>query len=288
MNKSIYLLTALLFLFNIACTGQQKHDNSDQATQIEVIKSEDEIIFDDFIHSIKDVPKDEFFLHTANYFLGKPYVGGTLEINETEQLVVNLREFDCVTFVESCMALTTTVLSEHISFETFKENLQKIRYRNGIIDGYNSRLHYTTDWVYNNSKTNIIFDKTKNLGGSPLSVNVHYISKHVELDPNVLASISASEKEINSRENTYYYIPKEEISSKSHLINPGDIICFTTYIGGLDVQHLGIAYRKEIDHLLGMIHASSLEKQVVVEKLTIQEYCNSNKNISGIIVLERR
>ncbi len=44
-------------------------------------------------------------LEIGKFFLGTPYVVGTLETKRGEHLVVNLREFDCVTFVENVVAL---------------------------------------------------------------------------------------------------------------------------------------------------------------------------------------
>ena len=41
-------------------------------------------------------------------FIGTPYKAQTLEINSTEQLVVNLQAMDCTTFVETVAALTLT------------------------------------------------------------------------------------------------------------------------------------------------------------------------------------
>ena len=44
-------------------------------------------------------------LEIGKFFLGTPYVAGTLETKGAEHLVVNLREYDCVTFVENVVAL---------------------------------------------------------------------------------------------------------------------------------------------------------------------------------------
>src|SRR5690606_423375 len=38
-------------------------------------------------------------------FIGTAYVPGTLEVPGPERLVVNLRELDCVTFVENVLAI---------------------------------------------------------------------------------------------------------------------------------------------------------------------------------------
>ena len=80
-------------------------------------------------------------LEIGKFFLGAPYVVGTLETNKTEHLVVNLREFDCVTFVENVVAITWFLRSRERSFESFQRLLQKIRYRRGRLQGYSSRLH---------------------------------------------------------------------------------------------------------------------------------------------------
>jgi len=38
-------------------------------------------------------------------FLGTPYVAKTLEIGETEALVINFQGLDCTTFIENVLAL---------------------------------------------------------------------------------------------------------------------------------------------------------------------------------------
>ena len=43
---------------------------------------------------------------------------------------------------------------------SFADNLQKIRYRDGVIDGYTSRLHYTSDWIENGVRQGFLEDVT--------------------------------------------------------------------------------------------------------------------------------
>ena len=57
-----------------------------------------------------DLPVSKIIIKVGTFFLGSPYVDHTLEY-EPEQLVVNLREFDCTTFVESCLAIAKTIKS---------------------------------------------------------------------------------------------------------------------------------------------------------------------------------
>ena len=59
---------------------------------------------------------------------------------------------DCLTFVEYTLAQALG--------SSFADNLQKIRYRDGIIDGYTSRLHYTSDWIENGVRQGLLEDVT--------------------------------------------------------------------------------------------------------------------------------
>ena len=118
----------------------------------------DRVVFDRYVSEMKankSLPTGELMVKTARFFLGTPYVAATLEM-EPERLVVNLREMDCMTLVENVVALTRTIQSENPSFETFCKNLQALRYRNGEIHDYTDRLHYTTDWIFENQRKGIV------------------------------------------------------------------------------------------------------------------------------------
>ena len=64
-------------------------------------------------------------LEIGKFFLGTPYVTGTLETEGAEHLVVNLREYDCVTFVENVVALVYLVKSQEKSFKAFRRLLRR-------------------------------------------------------------------------------------------------------------------------------------------------------------------
>ncbi len=254
---------------------------------------EDKQIFDSFIN--KNLGKKQNSLNsqliqTATYFLDTPYVAYTLEGNDEEKLAINLHAFDCMTFVENCLALSRTIHAGKPDFNTFEKELQTIRYRNGVIDGYTSRLHYTSDWIVDNNKKGIIEDRTQASGGIVLPLHVDFMSTHpqsypyLSKHPEDIEKIKQVEDSINNR--TYYYIPKEKIKDCEKYIKSGDIICFVTSIAGLDISHLGIAYRK--NNMLTFIHASTKAQKVIVNPVSIAEYCKNIKNNKGIMVLKLR
>ena len=103
-------------------------------------------------------------LAAARYFVGRPYVASTLE-REPERLVINLREWDCTTLVESAVALARTAQSPTPTFDVYLRELSRLRYRTAVITDYTDRLHYFTDWIYENARRGLVRDVTAEIGG---------------------------------------------------------------------------------------------------------------------------
>lgn len=228
-------------------------------------------------------------LFFAEYFKGLPYKGGTLEKKEKETLIINLREMDCTTFVETVFALTLASKTEQKGFQDFVSALCKIRYRNGILDGYPSRLHYTSEWIEDNMKKNILEDVTSKISNDVLSLSVNFMSSHpdsyhqLKNNPKNLNSIKKTEAYLTGKR--VFYIPKEKIETIDNIpeIKSGDIVVFTTNIKGLDVSHMGFVVRS--DGRLYLLHASSLHKKIVVDPLLLKEYVLNGKRITGVRIL---
>lgn len=236
--------------------------------------------------SKKELPIEELFVQTGLFFLNTPYVGATLENQEKEQLVVNLRELDCTTFVETCIALSLTLKEDSPTFQRYQDQLRKIRYRNGQIDGYTSRLHYPSDWVHGNS--DLFNNITLSLGGNIVEKPLSFMSSHSQLYPHLKndkqnqEEIKKIESEINQR-NNYTLLPVRKIRTASKQIKTGDIIIFGTRTKGLDYSHIGFAYWH--NGALKLLHASSARKLVVVDNKSLAHYCETSKTCTGITVL---
>ncbi len=188
-------------------------------------------------------------------FLVTPYVGGTLE-GEPEELRINLSNTDCVIFIETCLSLAFTAKGISIgnntdgllpTFDLFAENLKQLRYRNGKVSGYLSRLHYTSDWIIENERKGV-FKEITPMYGSPIAQKFYFMSSKPELYPALkgrqdrIQEMKKIEEGLNKHR--YYQIPKGEIHSIRDKIVNGDIICFVTNVKGLDISHVGIAYWK--------------------------------------------
>ncbi|MDR0682781.1 MAG: DUF1460 domain-containing protein [Dysgonamonadaceae bacterium] len=231
---------------------------------------------------------NELMIKTALFLLNTPYAAQTLDVNENEDLVINLRELDCMTFVENCLALSRAAQYSQSDYDYFVRQLKYIRYRGGIMNGYTSRLHYTTDWITDNVNKATIEDITYALGGKRFRPLVEFMSSHPDLYPGLrenrqeIEAVISIENTINQR-TTYYYIPQNEIKEKQSLIKNGDIICFTTSLSGLDISHLGIAYWNKGQ--LSFIHASTKYKKIIINPESLSDYCGMIKTNTGIIVL---
>jgi hypothetical protein len=239
-------------------------------------------------NKLSDKPIGEVISEIGKSFLNTPYQPHTLEITDREQLVINFSELDCTTFLETTFALARCIKKNKTTFDDFKNELQFIRYREGKLDEYPSRLHYFSDWIYNNVQKAIIKDVTKEIGGKPIKFNVNFMSqnskyyKHLASNPEFIPIIKKQESEINSRQ--YYYIPQEEIKSVENKISNGDLIALTTSDKGLDIGHVGFAVKMQ-NGRIHFMHAPMIGSKVQITEIPLAEYVKKIKKHTGIIVL---
>lgn len=250
---------------------------------------EDRALFEKYLtemESKKDLPMGQLITESALFFLGTPYVASTLE-KEPEGLVANLHEMDCATLVDNVIALSRTIKGNNPSFDNYCRNLRQLRYQEGVITDYLSRLHYTSDWVYVNDKRKIVRDINKEIGGVPITFDLSFMSTHPDSyrqlkgNPAFVKEIAGKEKEISAR-TAYHFIPKDKIADYGGKMQSGDMVCFTTGVKGLDTSHVGFVYWE--GERLTFIHASSLQKKVVVDSNTLEEYVQKGKNSTGIML----
>jgi hypothetical protein len=217
--------------------------------------------------------------------LNTPYVEKTLEVEGDEKLVINLIGLDCTTFLESVITFSRLVKLDQLTYEDYEKNLEFLRYRDGNRNGYSSRLHYFSDWIYNNQKKGILTDITADIGGVDYENNPSFMSQNPKLYPQLaneefIDQIKKIEAEIKSR--TYHYIPKKYIESHEAQIKSGDLIAITISMDNLDISHVGVAI--EQSGRIHLLHASTTAKKVVISEKPLSDYLKGNKSQSGIMV----
>lgn len=273
------LVISLLFLAVFSAAAQRP-------TRFHNEKSDTTIITDILIkldNEKYDNPQ-ELVAAAGKMLLGKPYVASTLE-EQPEMLTVNLDQLDCTTFVETATALAMTVASKRTSWHDYIYNLEQLRYRNGRVEGYPSRLHYISDWIVDNSHRGNLKEVTSIVGNADYAVKtIDFMttnrSKYPALkdDDNYNGIKNA---EIGFRSHRFPYI--KPINVRRAEIKEGDIIAITTSIKGLDVTHLGIA--TIVDGKAHLLHASSKNGKVIIDPLPLDEYLRRNRSATGIRVI---
>ena len=229
-----------------------------------------------------DVPS--LITYYADRQLGITYVGGLLDEPDTEQLVVTLAGSDCVIYVEMSLAMAMTTLQASTSYDAFRENLKLIRYRDGEIDGYQSRLHYFSDWLLTNQEKDLV-DLQFQDEGLPAIEPPDFMSRnrenyrHLAGDDEIYQEIRAMEQRLAGHR--LAYIPQERIPEFEDRFRTGDILGFVTTLEGLDITHTGLV--KMDGDRAGFYHAS-MTGSVIVDPATIHEYTNNRRNINGIVV----
>ncbi|MGB6150807.1 MAG: N-acetylmuramoyl-L-alanine amidase-like domain-containing protein [Pricia sp.] len=270
--------TLVFFIFTYLCNGQQITCSPANKQAVEnKIEAIEGLLEKDFGKTLVAVGKT---------FIGTPYVAKTLEIGVVETLVVNLQGLDCTTYVENVLAFGLMLEEGESSFKNFTETLENIRYKDGKLDGYASRLHYFSEWIANNEKKGLLKDITAEIGGTEITKDINFMSTHRDLYPFLsddenFKKILASENYLNGH--AICILPQDQIAANEHLIRTGDIIALTTSIDGLDVTHTGIAIR-ENDGRIHLLHASTGSMEVEVSELPLTDYLKKIKSNTGIMV----
>lgn len=236
-------------------------------------------------------------LYFGHRLLDVPYVGRTLEVNPREELVVNLRELDCTTFVETVLALTLTTRQGGREWDDYCQMLTRIRYRGGQMKGYTSRNHYFSQWIESNVKLGLVSERMgkKADNYAPFTatqhIDVHYMSQHPDLYPMLkgkqddIARIRRYEEEINGT--AVRYIPSRLLNGDRkalRYVEDGDILALVTSRDGLDISHVGIAEWGS-DGKLHLLNASSIYKKVVLDDIPLYDYMMKYDHRLGIRAL---
>lgn len=237
----------------------------------------------------RDLPIADIAVKAAELLEGRPYVGHTLE-GDVEQLVINVDQLDCVTFVENCFALAMTVKEGRRSWREFSRNIESLRYRKGQQKGYDSRLHYTTDWITDNVYRGNIVDVTPTLpGAKSLTKTLNFMTRHRDLYPALQDEEvyqRCREIEEGLRSMRIPYMTKESANQKNVIaeLKDGDMISFVSPKDGLDSSH--VALLRIIDGKPYMMHASLKGKKVIFEKEPLYNYFKySKRDAPGFRVL---
>ena len=233
--------------------------------------------------------------------LGTPYEAFTLEAYlqaggspmRTEPLTLHLDRFDCVSLVESCLAVARVARADEPAVDrsaelwnAFAAEMERMRYRGGEREGYTSRLHYFSEWLSDNARRGLVQDLGRELGGVSDDRPLRFMSSN----PDAYAALSNPEvyeeiveMEIALDDLTRWVVPTGDIAGIEDQLQTGDILAFATSIEGLDVTHAAFAYRDE-EGVLRVLHAPLSGGVVEITGSTVPEYVAAIRRSTGILV----
>jgi hypothetical protein len=244
----------------------------------------------------RDAPIGRAAARVGELAEGTPYEAGMLEaylraggtrLPSFEPLALSLTRFDCVTLVESCLAVPRAAARDaRPSWEGFAHEVERMRYRGGVRRGYASRLHYFSEWIADGERRRLVRDLGAELGGAedarPLRFMTVNRAKYPALaDDRVFRQIAAVERGLDGRARRV--IPTKRIPEVVARIETGDVLAFATEIAGLDVTHSAFAYR-DATGVLRVLHAPLSGGVVEVTRTTLPEYVAAIRRATGILV----
>lgn len=274
-------ITAALMVSLTASAHQPQYERQDSIHVVQILQD-----------ASKLRAGTNLILYIARKFKDVPYVGHTLEPNDDERLIVNLRQLDCTTYVETVLALYRCVKSGKLTFADYCKQLQLLRYEGGAEPHYTKRLHYFTLWMEDNRQLGVCEEvQSPNPPFTAVQkVSVNWMTTHVSSyrmlanRPEWVPAIRQMEKKIEGKR--YRYIPQAQVKNTRVLRNTvkdGDVIVIITNKKGLDTQHLGFAsWHKDGLHLL---NASSIHHKVIEEPITLRQYLYKHPTMPGIRIL---
>lgn len=272
------LIVLILFLF--FTTGQAQNEDSIRVKSWLAQRAQ---------FSVQDTALSMRIDFFSKLLLGIPYQEGTLDINPVEQLVTTSTGFDCVTFVESALALALSSYEPNADFQTYKKYLAALRYRQPDSISYGQRNHYFSDWMLLKVQRGQADWVTQTMPNTQALQSIHFMSSNAYKypllkKPEELHRIVERENHINESE--LRYLPQPFLERYQDRFQTGDVIAFVTNVKGLDVSHTAIFYRDNKQR--ARFYHASTSGQVMLNPASLVDYVKRRKSVIGVMAIRFR
>ena len=226
------------------------------------------------VFSLYGQNKQPSLIEIGKQFIGKPYRGQMLSLGNPEQLITSQEAFDCVTFLEHCLATRIAAGDSN----AFIPALKHVRYADDSVK-YENRYHYFSDAMWH-LEYQLIQDP---LHHATVAKDFSFLSnywrgqKASSVDINLLA-----QREAELRQRTFEYTALSDLPYVLPLIRDGDLIALVGRKNYLDFLHTSMAVLQG-KHIY-LLHASQENKKVEISKQTLSDYLKTHKQFIGICI----
>lgn len=215
-----------------------------------------------------------------------------------EPLRAGFDGFDCVTYVETVLALARTLAAGHTAAADYTAELARLRY-GGASPGYCARRHYFGDWAERQVRDGVFEEITTAIAGDPANLAVlrlthgfDYLSRNAAKTPALAASaerlacVAEQERELSARDDGVAYIRATSLRAVAAGLRPGDVIAFVADVPGLDVVHVGLVVQRPSGRL-ELAQASQRDGRVIVAP-DLLRYAGGLRQQRGVRVFRPR
>jgi hypothetical protein len=229
-------------------------------------------------------PFGELVLRAARAQVGKPYVRPP-ETGQAESLLIDLDGFECVSLVDAALAVARCLWMDSADQACFEREMLGLRYRDGRIEDFSSRLHYYSEWLAEQDAHGRIELLSEQLGGQHTPFTFDYMSQRAQRypamqDPEIAARIAAVEQRLSAEDRVW--LDREAIAPIHDQLQNGDIVAIVGNRPGIFIRHVGIVDIAP-DGRPRLLHASSLLERVAVSKGSVSSYVLWNDRRLGAV-----
>jgi hypothetical protein len=206
--KKIYFVFCIFYLIFTVCAQEPKRFTKMDRQQI------DELLMETSKNQMTITEKMNYY---SKFFLGTPYsftcTGDGKDALYEPYPLVNFDSTNCMAYCEHVLALS---ISD--SWDNFFNNLQQIRYKDGVI-GMRTRNHYTMgDWLPENSW--LLEDVSRKVGGEYTKQVTRTISHTRFFEGKGIEDMRHVKPDYGK---TIDYIPKDALLKVKNKLHNGDI-----------------------------------------------------------------
>lgn len=277
------------------------------ATQADALNERDRPAFEAIVNTLapsaKSLDWTALLQATATHpsLIGAPYEANPLDRDAkgtAEPLRAGFDGFDCVTYVETVLALARTIASGKSTVGDYTAELAKLRYRNGE-PGYCARQHYFGDWAETQVAAGVLDEVTTSVAGDPANLAVlrlthgfDFLSRNAPKtaalagSPERKACVAEQEAALSARDDGSAYIRATSLARVANALKPGDLIAWVADVPGLDIIHVGIVVARP-NGRLELAQASKRENRVLVSP-DLLRYAASLRQQRGVRVFRPR
>jgi hypothetical protein len=228
----------------------------------------------------------DLVVRAASLQIGRAYYDAP-QTAGPEVLRIELKTLQCVSLVESSLAVARCVWRDDPGTACFLKEVEASRYRGGAMAGYDSRLHYFTDWIEDNARRGRLKLLGAEVGAISVSQTFSFMSEHPAQYPalgeaSIMGEIKRLEAQLSAE--PHLVLDRADLATAQSRLENGDVIGLVSdKYPGMVIIHTGLVYVGK-NGKRQLLHAAAWHKRVLITASDIANYINRRPERLGLMV----